>query len=476
MYDEDWTQDVMDQRQAQVLDDAFEAADDPFDDPAYVEAWMAEQRREVEQYAAEDRRHRHHRVSEVVEAPQGRQRFVLTCDDGMDAEVAKAVAKLDKRMKRYNQTVEVVSTEEVFVENLFRRDRLGQPLKIRQVRMTIEAPAVAGENARLIGAFEMAEDGVQVYRHALNGASPEDLEPYLIRWRDCDHCGHKRDRRASFLVETTDGRRLVIGRQCSRDFLGLEANDILAREAVRKALTSTTDEEGLWGANPTHFWVEGLVRDAYQAAMRYGGYGRDVREKLREDIAALRGAIDLHPRYSRKYQEARDWHKAHPLKAPLDLVALVDYVETAQGDFGDNLRIALSCEYAKHKRWNIIVAGVAMFVGRSLKRQENAEIAKARPEPTHLKGAEGERCTFAGRVDRCTVIDSAYGPKTVVAITGDDGSRCVHFATGAERPQAGQRYKIRGTIKRHAVNKMDGKPETVLTRAVYEDLKPGSLI
>lgn len=472
MRDDNWTQDVMDHREAAIIDDAFEAANDPFDDPAYVESWMQEQRREAAQYAQEP--NRHSRVSAVEGAGPGRQRFVITCDDGMDAEVAKAVAKLDRRMKRYNQTVEIVGSQEHIFKSPFRRDRAGNPLEVRQVLLTIEAPAVAGENARLIGSFEMAEDGVQVYRHALNGAAPEDLEPFIGRWRDCDHCGHKRNRRASFVVETDDGRRLVIGRQCSRDFLGLEANDILAREAVRRALVSTSDEEGMWGSNPTHFWVEGAVRDIYQAAMRYGGYGRDIRDKLRDDVAALRGAIDPYPRYDRRYHEAREWHKAHPLKEPLNLVALVDYVEGADGDFGENLRIALSCEYAKNKRWNIIVAGVAMFVGKTLKRAALDKIAK--PEPKHLRGAEGGRYVFTGVVERCTVIDGNYGPKTVVAIAGDDGSRCVHFSSGATRPVAGKHYRIKATIQRHGTNRMDGKPETTLSRAVYEEFEPGALI
>ncbi|USN14097.1 hypothetical protein KABACHOK_02610 [Brevundimonas phage vB_BpoS-Kabachok] len=473
MYDaEDWRAEL-EHREGETVAAAFESAGaDPFDDPAYVDAWIEDERRANPPEPA-----RHHRVCLVEGAPDGRQRFVLTCDDGAEADVVKAVAKLDKRMKRYNQTVDIVHTEETFVENRFRRDRLGRPLMIRQVLITIEAPAVAGENAKLIGAFEMAEDNVQVYRHAFNGADPADLEPFLPRWRDCDHCGHKRDRRASFLVETTDGRRLVIGRQCSRDFLGLEANDILAREAVRSSLVGDRDDSDAWGgAHATHFWVEGLVRDVYQAAVRYGGYGRDIREALRDDVLALRGAIDPNPRYDRRFKEARDWHKANPLKEPLDLLALVDYVEKASGDFGDNLRIALSCEYARNKRYNIILAGVAMFVGRSLKRLEDAAIAQARPEPKHLKGDEGGRYAFTGRIERCIVIPSQFGPKTVVAILGDDGSRCVHFATGEQRPQAGKHYRIKATIKKHTLSKMDGKPETVLTRAVYDEFQPGSLI
>jgi hypothetical protein len=36
---------------------------------------------------------------------------------------------------------------------------------------------------------------------------------------------------------------VVIGRQCSRDFLGLDAAELLAREAIRKSLSAGGEDE-----------------------------------------------------------------------------------------------------------------------------------------------------------------------------------------------------------------------------------------
>jgi hypothetical protein len=166
---------------------------------------------------------------------------------------------------------------------------------VRQVRLTIESPAVAGKKAKLIGAFEAAEDGESVYRHALNGATEADIEPFLARWQDCDHCGFKRDRRASFVCETEDGQRVVIGRQCSRDFLGLDAAELLAREAIRKSLSAGGEDEeessGGWGTRYIH--VPSLVLKAYLVAKRLGGYSRDTSDVFRDHVAALEGARDF---------------------------------------------------------------------------------------------------------------------------------------------------------------------------------------
>ncbi|UTC29671.1 hypothetical protein BAJUN_00410 [Bajunvirus bajun] len=412
------------------------------------------------------------RVSEVEDLDNGRQRFTLTCDDGKEVDVRKGVAKLSKRLKRWGGEVVIVSEERISKEHPFLRDRDGKLRIIFQTLVTIEAPAVAGTGAKLIGSFELAEDNTSVYRHALNGFTPEELEPFVHRWQDCDHCNLNRARRASFLCETAEGQRVVIGRQCSRDYLGLDSSEILARDAIRKLLSQGDDEEGFFSGGSPYIHVESLVKVAYIAAKRYGGYSRDIRGKIFDDIAALQGARDWDSKVCRKYEEARAWHAANPCE-PIDLFALSDYVETATGDFGDNLRIALSCEYAKAKRTAIIVAGVGLYVGRALKRAEDAVVEAARPEPKCLEAAVGQRVDFVATVERTFATQSDFGTTLIITLRGDDGTRCVHFSTGAFKPVKDDRFLVRGTVKRHGANRRDGKPETVITRATY---KPATLV
>jgi hypothetical protein len=141
------------------------------------------------------------------------------------------------------------------------------------------------------------------------------------------------------------------------------------------------------------------------------------------------------------------------------------------GDFGQNLQIAFSCEYAKPKRRNLIVAGVGLYIGRLLKqvREVEDEAGRAVRRPSCWHGAEKDRVDFEGEVERCFPLPSDFGPKTLIAIVTDDGSRCVHISTGEVKPEAGKRYAIRATIKRHGTNRKFGTPETTITRAVYSD-------
>lgn len=478
MFDENWSQAALDHRADSVVEDAFLQAE--FDEDAYQADF--EQRMADEQAAAK-RLWRHSRLGDAEAVAEGVIRFDLTCDDGAERAVRQSVEKLHRRMKKWGGAVKIVAEQEVFKEHWSRkRSPDGERVKIRQVILTVEAPALAGtERTRLVGSFEMAEDGVEVYRHALGDADPAILEPYLIdnRWRGCDHCGYNRHRKATFLCEMADGSLKLVGRQCSRDFLGLDPGDILARDTIYRELSGLAgEEEGSWGSFPSMFHVESFVQTAYRVAKRFGGYNRECGDEMMTHIAALEGARD----YGRStpMQDLRDEYARLPEPEPLDLEDLCAFVDGMSGDYGQNVRIAFSCEYAKMKRRRLVLSGVGVYVGKLATRaqmaREAAEKAARRPAPKHLDGQAKDRLTFRAEIDRCTPYMSQFGPGLVIAMTAEDGSKIVHFATGDVKPEKGKTYTVKATIKAHETDRHAGGPQTVVSRAVYTEDQPGSLL
>jgi hypothetical protein len=484
MFAEDWTQDVLDHRATDVAEEAFTMGE--FDEDAYqadFEQRMADE--EAARRAEQARQWRHPNLGEAEAVADGVIRFDLTCDDRAEHDVLKSIEKLNRRMKKWGGEVRVVGTQEVFKDHWAKkRDRNGEIIKIRQVILTVESPALAGtERTKLVGSFEMAEDGVEVYRHALGDADPAILEPYLkdSAWRGCDHCGFNRHRKATFLCEMADGSLKLVGRQCSRDFLGLEPGDILARDTIYRELAGLAgeeDSEGSWGSFPTMFHVESFVQTAYIVAKRFGGYNRETADQMMTHIAALEGARD----YGRSttFADIREDYKRRPAPEALDLQALCEFVDTMSGDYGQNVRIAFSCEFAKLKRRRLVLSGVGVYVGKLITRaqaaKEAAEKAARRPAPKHLDGQPKERLTFRAEIDRTTPYNSAFGPGLVVAMTAEDGSKIVHFATGDVKPERGKTYTVKATIKAHETDRHSGGPQTVVSRAVYEEDTPGSLL
>ena len=395
-------------------------------------------------------------VSEIVD---GRQQFVIVCDSGFEDDVLAMVTKMNKKLKKWGSEIRVVETGERFIEK--RNWWTNKMVQVRYGLVTIDAPAVAGTHAKLIGSFERAEAEGEVYCHALNDTPEEVVAAYKHRWDECDHCKTKRARNQSFLCETAEGEIVLIGRQCSQAYLGLHPAEILAREGIRKLLSgcSNCDEDGEWLGFITRYRdMEDLVQKCYLVAKRFGGYSRELRLEMMDHIAALdggrfKGAVEI-----------RKWYEEHPVDEPLDYLALANYVENMRGDYGANLRIALLSERVRPKRLALILSGIGLYVGKAAKLKAEQQPAK-KPRKL-LPGDAKQRVDFTGTIVRTAPYNGFYGPGLAITIEGDDGSNCVHFSTKDENPEAGKRYAIRATIKEQDPDKV----QTVLTRAEYTPL------
>ncbi len=406
--------------------------------------------------------HAHARVGDKVTLENGRIRFTLLCDDGQDEEVEALAKRLNKRLAKFGQSLDIISKQVSEVESYWKPGKMD-----RVIKLTLETPPMSGKKAKLIGSFERAEDGEQVYRYAFDGHTEADLEPFLGRWSDCDHCQKSRQRNATFLCETEEGERVLIGRQCSMDYLGLDPSDILARHAVFYEFLNEreSDAEYFGPRAPRMMDMEYLVMTAYRVAKRYGGYSKDIKGDFLDDIDALYGARD----YGRStfYKDIRRWYREAPAPEPLDKLALADYVFNQRGNFWADVQIALEMRSVRLKRRNIIIAGIGLFVGRrETKPKEEKAVQKRMAE-----GVKDQRVDFVGTIVRTTPYETDFGPKTVIVILTDKGETCVHFSAKEHNPEAGKRYAIRATITKQD----DEKQQTVLARAVYTETTQGEL-
>lgn len=391
-------------------------------------------------------------------------RYTITADYDARADVHIEIAKVNKLIKRHGGEVRIVG-EEIIEKAGYVPGRV-----VRKVIFTIEAPAVAGEKAKLAGAFELAEDGVSIYTAVVKPYTEEQVAPFKDRWQECDHCGYDRKRHASFVCEKLDGTFTLIGRNCSKAFLGLSPAELLARAAVAKVLDNAgdADEDGWGGGGGSNLiYMETLVDRAYRVALHLGGYSRYIKDKFLQHMWALGGAKDHYPDTTNR-DIRREYEGKYTEK--LNLVAFADYIDRATGDFGENLRVAFSCEYVKPKRVGLIIAGVGMFVGRALKLVEEAKNAKLKPPAKLLAGAEKDRVDFVAEVTKTIPFENDFGGGIMIIMMGADGENVIHYATGENTPDAGKRYAVRGTIKKQGTARFDGQPQTTITRATYKEV------
>lgn len=388
-------------------------------------------------------------------------RYTIYVERGAVSDFEGEIEKLNKLIRRHGSVITIVERSTVETTDWLGRVRTN-------FHYVIDAPAVAGEKAKLAGTFELAEDDVSIYTVVLPGYESHQIEPFKARWQECDHCHADRKRHASFVCEREDGEFVLIGRNCSRAYLGISPADLLARAAVAKMIEGKEEgEEGFFGHRATMFNVEGMVREAYRVAKHLGGYSKETRSLFEDHMAALRGAKD--DGYPWKHAKIREEYEGKPIPE-INLVDFADYVETATGEFGENLRIALSCEYAKLKRKGIIIAGAGLYVGRALKRERDAATQAALPTAKHVDAPVGRRVDFVAAVIKTRPYESMYGAGMMIQMRAADGSNAIQFTSGENTPEAGKTYAVRGTIKKHDKDRLTGEPQTTLTRCAFKEI------
>lgn len=392
----------------------------------------------------------------------------------VEARFDKLLARFTKTCARWGQKIEVL--------NRTTRDFPSPYVKgetIRRIEVTISIPPIAGEKGRVLGMFEKAEDGQSFYIQVTDEAYRAEVEALKVRAGECDHCGSNRDRRNTFVCETTDGVKLI-GKSCLKDFFGVDPARCLGFWEGRNNFLGDCG-----GPSREEFiGLDELLTVSYRVARKLGGYLKGTSGK--HVSLLIWGDRSTYKETREENKKIIDSYKG--FEPEFDKEAFSDYVLGLRrdGGFNDNLRTALAQQdYVSVKRVGLIIAAVGLSVSRLLRleetaetRQAEAEAQAARPAPKLFDAPEGKRIDFEGEVVRTYVYQSDYGATCIVSIRCDDGSALVNFHTGANRPEAGKRYAIRATIKRHGVNKRDNTPETTLSRAVYTpvDTSQGALI
>lgn len=388
-------------------------------------------------------------------------RYTIYVERGAVSDFEAEIEKLNKLIRRHGSAITIVERSIVETKDWLDRRR-------DNFHYVIDAPAVAGEKAKLAGTFELAEDNESIYTVVLPGYEEAQIAAFKPRWQECDHCHADRKRHASFVCEREDGTFVVIGRNCSRAYLGISPADLLARAAVARMIEGKDeDEEGFFGFRTSMFNVEEKVREAYRVAKHLGGYSKETRSLFEDHMRALRGAKD--DGYPWKYAKIREEYEGKPIPE-INLVDFADYVESATGDFGENLRIALGCEYAKLKRAGIVIAGTGLYVGRALKRERDAAARADLPTAKHIEAPIGKRVDLVATVIKTRPYESMYGAGMMIQMRAADGSNAIQFTSGENTPEAGKTYAIRGTIKKHDKDKRTGEPQTMLSRCIFKEV------
>uniref|UniRef100_A0AB74UMW2 Uncharacterized protein n=1 Tax=Caulobacter phage BL57 TaxID=3348355 RepID=A0AB74UMW2_9VIRU len=390
----------------------------------------------------------------------------------------RLLAKLQKRAAHAAQTLTVLERKVVDIPSPY----LGEEtLVVRRIEITLSVPPMVGEKGRVLGIYEAAEKTGH-YLKLVDKTANDAVEAMRVHAGECDHCGVNQRRKHTFVCETADGIKMI-GASCLKTYLGADPVRMLS---FWDDLNNFKGDPGGWRKGEDFVSLDELLRASYRVARKLGGYDKTQSRKHVGLLMFGNVGYGLSDYERKQNQEIIDSYKG--FEPEFDREGFTAYIRSLRpgNPFHENIKMVLAQEdWVLTKRMGVIVAAVGLSVSRTLEREEVARKKADKPEAPkfpdakHLDAAEGQRLDFVGEVVRTHLYTNDFGETTcIVTIRCDDGSAVVNFHTGKNRPEAGKRYAVRATIKRHGANKRSGDPETTITRAVYTPVDPsqGALI
>lgn len=284
----------------------------------------------------------------------------------------------------------------------------------------------------------------------------------------CDHCGKRRNRAQTFIVQHTDGRTMQVGRSCLRDFTGGTSAERMY-DLLRDLFDTSEawsfdpyqDYDGIGGGNTARIYdVYNFVLAAHITARKNGLVTRkqakewnhskvataDQVQKLFIDKPAteLRSVIN----------SATDDDKAF-------VVAAMNWAFTLNdtSDFNISLRQAVRMGHANPK-----TSGILAYLPAAYNRHIGTEVerkAKANTVPSEFQGFVGEKINRNLTVTFQRYFETQFGSSQLVVMEDDKGNKYKWWTSGRE-VKVGYRADIKATVKGHDVDRADNV--TVLTR------------
>lgn len=294
-----------------------------------------------------------------------------------------------------------------------------------------------------------------------------DLSEFIFTDKDCDHCGKKRVRNATFLVRKDDQIKQV-GSSCLTDYTGVKSPQAHARQLENIFNLFRELRGGGWtqGRTTRKFfvtewlaWVSMTMREQGRYVGRNRAYDTGeyttAENAKRTVLAALADPNAVQPSdadYERA-QAAVEWARTDEAYERITEFspefARQFFAATASDDetVGENVMGIIAPAIVMHERW----------------------LAEQVAPTSEWVGQEKDKLTVQVKVERSNSFEGAYGWTTVFNMRDEAGNAFVWFSSKHQAMEVGKSYILTGTVKKHDTdNYRNGEKTTVLTRCKVE--------
>lgn len=270
----------------------------------------------------------------------------------------------------------------------------------------------------------------------------------------CEHCNAARLKARAYYIEHEDGRQMMVGADCLKDFLpGIAVEHLLAyMNAFQESKEYDEEEIGIAFENRVYPAFDAFM-DAI-VAIRMSGFVSKTKAQ-EGDGEATANFINPSPKMAVMMYDGVD---IDALK--IEAQACIDHLlaKNAEGnDFIYNIQLAIQAEYVKPKLYGYIAAGANVW----MKDMEATREHKNRSNE-HL-GTVGVRKMFPNlKLIGVSITEGYYGNTYIHRFEDEAGNSLVWFGSKELDVKEGSIVNLKATIKSH--DEYKGRKQTIITR------------
>ena len=352
------------------------------------------------------------------------------------------------------------------------RDDEGRDHTVEYRRLTLNHPRISYGGWRFVASLDETEAGMIV-----RSVPDADLEGYRPETAWCDHCGTRRQRNETYLVQHEDGTVMQVGSTCMQDFLGVQPKGLWAI-----GLDLGADAESEWsgrGGGSGEMLVD--TRMVIASALVASSMGRDFRpssfehstsDGVKDTLWFSGGSADQKAARRAAYEQA----EALAGSAQVDEVIEAVRSMTGDSDYAVNMRTLIEGGHSRLRHAGMLASAVKVwakdqeFKVRESRPRKQGFLAPEGTKLNALKAADGKPGVRA-TVEKAFVSESYFGYNpsysTLVIMRTEDGQTLKWQASGVPDLENGSEIRLTGgSVKAH--DNYQGVDQTAVTRVKWE--------
>ena len=374
--------------------------------------------------------------------------------------ITNKISKLNQKALKYNcALIEVNILDTRSIVDPEHQDRVASEGAENLPHITVYDITIVGEGPKIAGwKFVGTMDHFTFPGQVVIQTVPGEVVPpqYFHSDGACDHCNKIRTRKETFVVENEDGTHKQVGRQCLKDFLGVDPQRIAwYLTSLYKFVSELTEEAcmGGGGSREIYYDHDRLLQVTAAIIERKGWVAKSAANEDNQPTSSLvmyyfnrpwvakeipfweefKASLDAdNPKYAEETIKAREWLKT----------------QTQANEYMHNLHLIDEADRVPSKMVGYWVSVMAAY-HRDQDRLNAIEYEK-KANLNEYYGVIKERKEMEITVVKKRYFDGQWGTTTMVTMRTTEGNTIIWFANTDVQMDKGEKYKVKATISDHS--------------------------